>query len=76
MSLLYSASLVRARALERVKDSGDTGFTGDDDGSQLSAEDLFGYKLATGALVTLVGCRSGGADMSGAGDALGLLMGM
>jgi len=71
--------LSKARGHQSVGDSkvdGDAGFTGGDDGSQLSAEDLFGYKLATGALVTLVECRSGGADVSGADDALCLPMAM
>jgi CHAT domain-containing protein len=42
---------------------------------RLSAEDIFGCTMAEGgALATLVGCRSGGADVSAADDVLGLPM--
>ena len=52
----------------------------DDDGppseKRLTAEDLFSCRLAKGALATLVGCRSGGADVSAADDVLGIPMAM
>jgi hypothetical protein len=50
----------------------------DDDGppgeKRLMAEDVFSCRLAKGALATLVGCQSGGADVSAADDALGIPM--
>lgn len=43
--------------------------------SRLTAEDIFDCPLAKGgALATLIGCRSGGADVSAADDVLGLPM--
>ncbi|KAK0634758.1 CHAT domain-containing protein [Bombardia bombarda] len=41
---------------------------------RLTANDLFSCRLAKGALVTLVGCNSGGADVSAANDVLELPM--
>jgi len=53
----------------------------DDDDSlpsekRLTAEDIFSCRLAKGALATIVGCLSGGADVSAADDVLGIPMAM
>jgi CHAT domain-containing protein len=60
--------------LSEVLEDADTDDEDPPDEKRLTAEDIFSCGLAKGALATLVGCRSGGADVSAADDVLGIPM--
>jgi hypothetical protein len=62
--------------LDEVSEDNDTNDDGPPSEKQVTAEDVFSCGLAKGALVTLVGCQSGGADVSAADDVLGIPMAM